>query len=397
MSVADVAVRRAREDSRAPASTAPRAPVSRMRRLAIGDPQASAPRFFDILDRHGVLTPDGRLIDDVHLVSIGDHFDWGAPTQRSEAAADGLAILAWLAAHPPDQVTILLGNHDLARVGEVAAFDEATFAQAQAEADALYFDASGKRREIDPEAEAGFRERYPALPGVEAASRDLSTFRVSQRELVRALLGARRLSLATAAGSALLLCHAGVTVEDLERLGLNASEQASAPAVAGALNAALDEAFGRWDGLSAFAIPGLHQPGSARAGEARGILVNRPGKPGLKKKGRPGGAQDYEGPLRRRYDPRSLPVGLTQAIGHIRDDKARRLLGSWVDGEPGSLGSLRHLRVRGKRVRYAAGVPKERTGDGATLVFIDGSMRDADPARYELLDLDRLAPAERPT
>ncbi len=368
-----------------------------MRRLAVGDPQASAERFFDILDRHGILGPEGRLSDDVHLVSMGDHFDWGTPSQRSQAAEDGLAILAWLAAHPPDQVTILLGNHDLARVGEVASFDEAAFARAQREADALYFDAAGARREVDPEAAAAFRERYPTLPGVEAAARDLSTFRIAQRDRVRALLTARRFSIAAAAGPSLLLCHAGVTRDDLERLGLGAEQQAQAPVVAGALNAALDAAFDGWDGLSAFAIPGLHQPGSASFGEARGILVNRPGKPGLKKKGRPGGAQDYEGPLRRRYDPRELPVGLTQAIGHIRDDKARKLLGSWVDGEPGPLGSLRHLRVERKRVRYAAGAPKGPVNGGATLVFIDGSMRDADPGSYELLDLDRLAPAERPT
>ena len=110
----------------------------RPRRLAIGDPQAPLETAFRILDLHRALDDDGRLAPDVHLVSMGDHFDWGPPEARPTVARDGLAFLAWLAAHPPDQVTLVLGNHDLGRVGEMVAFDAARFRRAQEEADSLY-------------------------------------------------------------------------------------------------------------------------------------------------------------------------------------------------------------------------------------------------------------------
>src|SRR2546427_3244655 len=48
--------------------------------------------FFEVLDRHGLLGPSGSLADDVELVSIGDHFDWGPPSAREAAAADGLRL-----------------------------------------------------------------------------------------------------------------------------------------------------------------------------------------------------------------------------------------------------------------------------------------------------------------
>src|SRR5262249_21130022 len=93
------------------------------RRLAIGDPPAPVEKFFAILDRRSLLVESGpragRLAEDVALVSMGDHFDWGPPESRAAATAGGLALLAWLAAHPAEQTAIVVGNHDLARVGEL--------------------------------------------------------------------------------------------------------------------------------------------------------------------------------------------------------------------------------------------------------------------------------------
>ena len=93
-----------------------------------------------------------------------------------------------------------------------------------------------------------------------------------------------------------------------------------------------------------------------------------------------------------------MPRGLTQAIGHIRDAKCRRLLGPWAADEAAQDGPLRYLRVRGAEVRYARGLPKADDRAAATLLFLDGGMYFIpDLADYELLDLDRLAPALRAT
>ena len=373
------ALQTAEADVGTPAPQSGRAPLSRRRRFAVGDPQAPFETFLGILDRHGLLGDAGRLREDVALVSIGDHFDWGGPGRREEAARSGLLLLAWLAAHPPDQVALIAGNHDLARVGELVGFDDASFAVARAEADRAY-----RGGATDPGAQARLLERFPALATAETAARDLATFRTEQRTLVTSLLRAGRFLLGLAADDDLLLCHAGVTIDELAALDLRADRQRDARSVAFALNEAFDAAVDAWDGREPLGIPRLHRPGSAAKGEARGVLLHRPAHRESDSK------QDlYEGPPRRRFDPRWLPVGLTQAIGHIRDKKCRELMGPWSDGAPPRDGPLRHLRVSGETVRYARGLPDGDDPRAATLVFLDGGMNFlADATDYELLDLD---------
>ncbi len=359
-----------------------RQPLSRPRRVAIGDPQAPFDKFLVILKRHGLLAAGDRLADDVSLVSIGDHFDWGGRGERALAAEDGARLLEWLASHASDQVAIVAGNHDLARVGELVGFDDAGFAAAQAEADSIYVNG----RVVDPDEEDAFKRRWPALPTAETAARDLAGFRADQRALVASLLREGRFMLGLAATDDLLLCHAGVTRDDLGRIDVPPERWRDAQAVAGALNAALDTAVAGWNAASPLSIPGLHRPGSARDGECRGILVQRPAHPDSE-------AHLCVGPPRRRFDPRGLPAGLTQAIGHIRDKKSRDLLGPWADGAASQDGPLRHLRVRGDDVRYTRGLPATQDPDAATLLFLDGGMNFVrDVADYELLDLDTRRP-----
>lgn len=349
--------------------------------MAIGDPQAPIERFFTVLARHGLLSREGRLVDDVMLVSMGDHFDYGKASERARAAEGGLRILSWLAAHPSDQVVILAGNHDLGRIGELARYEDAGFAAAQVEADAAY--AEGV---TDADLEAGFLTRHPDVPSAEIVARDFSAFLARQRDLVLALLRARRMRLAFAPADDLLLVHAGVTTDELDSIGVGA--RASASDVAAALDDALAAAVGRWKGAP-LEIPGLHRPGSAKSGEGRGILYHRPSDPSRED------AAMFAGPPRRRYDPRRLPRGLVQAIGHIRDGKCRKLLGGWVAdaGESAPEGALRYLRTDGKDVRYARGTPPRSAsrGDEATMIFTDGGMLHAEPANYQLLDLDTRA------
>ncbi|MBE2254053.1 MAG: metallophosphoesterase [Myxococcus sp.] len=342
-----------------------------MRHVAIGDPQASFETFIRVLDGHGLLSDDGALADDVHLVSMGDHFDYGKPAQRPQAAQAGEAILSWLASHPAEQVTLLLGNHDLARVCELFPFDDQTFLLANAEARALY-EGGGSAD--------GFSRRYPSVPDAECLARDYSCFTASQRALVTHLLRSRRFRLA-AHHRGLLLVHAGVTVEDFALAGVEANDAASA---AEGLNRYLDARVSAW-AEGPLDLSPLHQAGSAATGEGRGALYHRPCDPSSQPPAR------LSGPPRRRFDPRTLPASFPQAIGHIRDTKCRELMPQWSPAGPPTDGPLRSLRVEAGGVRYAA----ECLPD-ARLFFTDGGMSHVNPDRYELLDLDARAPLARP-
>lgn len=370
------ALERAREDARRPPPDASRAaPAGRIH--AMGDPQAPLATVLAVLDSAGLLGEAGRLRPDVHLVSIGDHFDWGTPDERPVAARDGLALLSWLAAHPPERVTLLLGNHDLARVGELAHFDAAGYERARDEADRVY-----RAEPPDPGAEERFRARHPELPTAECLSRDLSGFDVAQRDRVARLLRARRFRAALACGPRLLLTHAGLTRDDVVgALGL--APGATAPQIAERFDARLDDAVTAWDGRSALAIPGVHQPGNGVRGEARGLFAHRPAHPDRDE------ARLFEGPLRRRFDPRRLPPGLTQVVGHSADARCRESLGPWVEGPAAPPGGFRGLVTDGETVRYAAGLPSAEPG-AARLVFIDGGMARCPPDRYRLLETGRL-------
>jgi hypothetical protein len=334
--------------------------VQRQLNVAIGDPQAPLATFLQILELNGLLGDDGRLRPEVGLVSMGDHFDWGRPTERTQAADDGLQILSWLAAHPPDQVQIIVGNHDLVRVGELHSFTDETFAEARARADEVL---AGAKEQ------APFLARYPMLASAGVIARDYSCFEVRQRALLTRLLKVKRVRLAVASGADLLLVHAGVTNDDLELIGPTGND---APAIAAALNRFLDERVARWKGEGALDLAPLHELGSAKVGEARGILAHRPANPASKKVDR----------ANRRYDPRTLPAGITQAIGHINDKKCREAMGEWAISPTPVYGTLRGLTL-GERPSYHL-----NCFDEDVLLFLDGAMHHVEPVEYELLDLE---------
>ncbi|MFP2901623.1 transcriptional regulator [Corallococcus sp. 4LFB] len=343
----------------------------RTRHVAMGDPQADFGRVLSILSLHGLLDGDGGLRPDVCLVSVGDHFDWGPAADRERVARSALRLVAWLASHPADQAVLLLGNHDLGRVGELADFTDATFRAAQVDADRVY---AGD--DTDAAAERAFLQRWPGLPSAELAARDFSAWTGEQRAWVEHLLRARRFRVAHAAGDSLLVLHAGVTREDLEVVGLESGRWADARAVAEALNGVMDRAVAAWKG-GPLVLPGLHHPGNAKDGEGVGIFYQRPSL----------AAEDAErvrGTPRRRFDPRRLPLGLSQVVGHTRDKRVREL----VSPGPVRDGVLRHLVTDGTRVDYAHGPPPV-TGPGeAVMVFTDGAMREGRAEDFQLFDLD---------
>lgn len=339
---------------------------------AIGDPQASHEQLLDQLDRRHLLR-EGRLRPEVRLVSMGDHFDWGTPDAESRAAAtaDGLRTLAWLASHPPEQVILLLGNHDLSRVGELAHLDDEAYREARREADRAYRDDAPERSEEE------FRQAWN-LPSWEVASRDLSTFATEQRVLVRELLEAGRMLLAFAPSDDLLLCHAGITRDELAQLGLaedttDACEVAAA--LAQALRRGLEAAPHPTDRVT---LPGLHHPGDGQ-GEGTGMFFHRLCR----------GPQQPRLP-RRRFTAERLPLGFSQAVGHIRDKKSRDLLDLPRSAE--REGAIRSATYGEGHLRYERGV-LARPPNHARILYLDGGMGHADADAYELLDLDRLSPA----
>lgn len=329
----------------------------------MGDPQAPFETVKAVLRHHGLLGADERLRPDVQLVSMGDHFDWGK--DRARATSEATAMLRWLAAHPAEQVILLLGNHDLGRVCELAPFtDDASFEAAHALAHEAY-----QQGQTDVQKQAALLERYPHVPDAECLARDFSCYAAEQQELVTKLLREGRFRLAHA-HRGLLLVHAGVTEDDFVALG---GTPHTAEAAATALNQFLDERVARWSSGPLNLEP-LHRPGSKAHGEATGILFHRPAQP----------ARVAAGPTpRRRYDPRRLPSAFPQAIGHIRDQKCRELLGPWATDAESIDGPLRALQIDGDAVRYARGTPP-----GARLYFLDGGMLHIAPERYELFDLD---------
>jgi hypothetical protein len=336
--------------------------VSGRRVVAMGDPQAPFARVMEVLRARDLLNGD-KLKDDVHLVVMGDYFDYGGRDARAEAAEGSAHLVAWLVSHAEEQVTLIAGNHDLARVGELAKLDDATFQRAQAEADKGYYDKTPVRPE------QAFRDEYD-LPSWELVSRDFSAFKERQRALVSDLLSARRMRAAFAPSAKVLLVHAGVTTAALATAGAGTAKDARV--IANALNRALFAAYDAWRAGTAarLEIAGLHTPGSAR-GEGTGIFYHRP-------------SVTPETAVGRRFHPRELPLGLTQVIGHIGDAKSRELLG--LDTAAATEGPLRHLVARGNSVHYATGLPESDTpaADAAVLIFTDGGMLRAAPADYEL-------------
>jgi hypothetical protein len=355
--------------------SAPPSGRTRWRRtIAIGDPQAPFESFLRILAVHGLLADHGTLLDDVRIVSIGDHFDWGSVCDRARATYDGLRLLAWLASHPCDQAILLAGNHDLARVGELAHCDDLQYQRAREEADRAYRD----QQPIRPEAQ--FCAAFD-LPSWEVASRDLSAFCATQRDWIKTLLRAGRLRLSCALGG-VLLTHAGISTFELDALALDERARRDPEAISLALQERFERTLRHWRG-EPLSVPGLHSPGNAH-GEGAGILYHRfTTQPPNRWSTRVDG-------LRRRTHVSALAPSLTQAIGHTRDHKSLQLLG--LDPTFATVGRLRTLSVDDGRWHYAPRVDlASHRASAAILVHLDGAMFECEPEHYQLFDLDHRA------
>jgi hypothetical protein len=325
----------------------------------MGDPQGPFTKVLEVLDRHGALDGD-RLAPDMTLVSIGDHFDYDHRDPRT-AARDGLQLLRWLAGHDDRQVRLLLGNHDAARVMELAQLSDAEFAAARA---------------CDP---SDYAARFAALPPQHVLQRDYASFTAEQRALVAELLVAGRFHLAlagaVAGGRAALISHAGVTARELALLGM--SDERDPAAIARALDDHLARAVAR--GVAPLSLAPLHVSGGGGR-EGGGLLYHRPSNPAS------GSPFDADRP--RRFDPRSLPDGLLQIAGHSGHNKCLFELGAWCTerAHGRAHGGIRSLVVDGGAVTYDLGI-----ADDASLILIDGELRRVPAGEVELLALDWVA------
>jgi hypothetical protein len=324
---------------------------------------------------------------------MGDHFDYKLEEGMTvaDAARQGEALLTWLASHPPDQVVLLGGNHDLARVMELAGISDAAWAEARA---------LGHRvEELDAQSPvraalaAEFHARFPDVPTADLARRDLQSFTVTQRSLVRALLLHGRMRLAAVGrlpggGTEVLLTHAGVTQRELRMLGL--SEGAGARQVAEALQQLLAEAVARvaagWmaGGTAPLSLHPLNVTGRTRQ-EGGGLLHHRPALKASEKD--PDWCFRAESP--RRFEPHALPPGLVQVAGHVSHRRCVTGLGHLVDDASRAVerASVRTLSVAGQGGgSYRVGLHPPAEG-AATLYLVDPSFSEFEETAFEWLTL----------
>lgn len=363
----------------------------------MGDPQAPFAKVLEVLRWHRALAGD-RIAPDVVLVSIGDHFDYDFRNPTG-AARDGLALLRWLASHDPEQVVLLLGNHDASRVMELAQLTDEQFEVARRLARTID-EAERETGRAAARARAEYEAAFPELPPPGVLGRDYASFTTEQRALVQELLLAGRFQLAVTGalpdGREALITHAGVTAREL---GLLDHDEAVPRAIASALDAqlaaAVDVVRAEWQRgrNTPLSLAPLHVTGS-RGEEGGGLLYHRPSNPdhaGADK------AWGLAASRPRRFDPRTLPVGITQIVGHSGHAKCVHELGPWV-AEPARMrkhGGIRTLRVYPAaggatvRVVYDMGIAP-RADAVADLILIDGELRRVPAAEVALLPLARL-------
>lgn len=355
--------------------------------FAMGDLQCSFSQFLEVLESRSLLTGDTRLKPGVRLVTVGDYFDYHDKLTDSVAVTckDGFNILNWLASHDSSQITILLGNHDIARVQELVSMSNERFKAARDLALTLNSSQSAMSDE-------DFFAKYPEIPNPLIVERDFSSYGEVQRDLLIQLLLDQRVQLASAEnwrGQAILLNHAGVSIRELTILGC--SESRDANEIAALLNSALEDGVNRvreaW--LAREFVPldlePLHVSGISRQ-EGGGLLYHRPSNPDFYTD-----AWAYDKVRPRRYLPKNLPKGLIQGVGHTNHKKCRKELGDWVVGEAKERDcfDLRTLSVTAaNEVSYRRGLPNEVPSLGATLLMLDGAINDCAPESYPLLELD---------
>jgi hypothetical protein len=343
----------------------------------VGDPQTTHDRFLSVLATRQLVSPRGGLKSGVALLGVGDYFDFPPPAgmSRAEAGLQGVSILHWLAAHPADQVPILMGNHDAARVMELHRMSDATFGEAHRLAEVLDDDA--------------FARRFPDIPTRGIARRDFSGFCAAQRKCVQTLLLSGRMKLAQAVrlldGRHCLVTHAGVTAWVLEGLGIphERDPQRIALALNGVLAARVAAVSDDWtaDVSRPLDLGPIHHAG-VTGEEGGGLLYHRLATTM--------DGWSTRGPGPRRFGPEAVPRGLLQAVGHTQHKKMAELLPEHAGPANVAPGQLRCAVFGEDDFEYRPGL---EAGDADTVMwFFDGGLHFAPPEAIELMPFAQWLP-----
>src|SRR6185503_12415972 len=136
------------------------------------------------------------------------------------------------------------------------------------------------------------------------------------------------------------------------------------------LRGAVDEVRTDWQaGTSTpLSLEPLHVTGGDGE-EGGGLLYHRPSNPDRPDADKP---WSWAAGRPRRFDPRTLPIGVTQIAGHSGHAKCVHELGPWVTeaAKARKHGGIRTLRVYGEHVIYDMGIAP-RADDVADLILID--------------------------
>ncbi len=338
-----------------------------LRTLVLGDLQAPLATLLHVLRHHDALDGD-HLRDDVHLVSIGDYVDYGH--DPAQAAHEGEAVLDWVAAQAPERITILLGNHDVARVMEFSGWTDDRFAAARA--------ALLEGRHV------------PDAPTRNLVTRDCAAYTEGQARRIRALIRDGRMRLATtvndADGRPLLVTHAGVTRRELSLLvqagRLADDDQSDAIAVADALQSFFTDQAARSGPSTPLDLTPLYIPAS-EGREAGGLLYHRPANDDRAARPDADLAWEFDPDRPRRYAPHALPRGLSQVCGHTPHRRAWRELIGFHEGDEGAPGVVRTLVV-GDAPRYTnRRLPPAAPGE-AHVYYIDADLAKTPPSEVRL-------------
>jgi hypothetical protein len=129
-------------------------------------------------------------------------------------------------------------------------------------------------------------------------------------------------------------------------------------------------------GTTPLSLEPLHVTGG-RGEEGGGLLYHRPSNPAS------GSICDVERP--RRFDPRTLPGGVLQVVGHSGHAKCLYELGAWCTDRARARAhrGIRSLRVEDGLPVYDLGFADASEG----MILIDGELRRVPAAEVELLPL----------